>query len=319
MKLYLIILFVFLIACESVPLYEQKYNMAVNTWKQGNRNEAITLLQEALQENPDFYEGRLELGSYYFQQKKYKEAAAQYEAAVEIAPQDPNPWILAGESYLELARSIEYTDIEERSQKFLTGQNKFSNALRLDGISKEDKFRATLGKGICQLYRTLKEDAREYIGDALRMKPNDVVAQFYNAVMLEQQLGPNKKSLEKYKEVLEKEEKKRNNSEGAEPLHLEALQNIGDSFCKLNLTSSAYDYYKDFLNYGGKNKNIQEFVSTENNRRQAEESRRQAEEVKNNKVEETVMICPACERFGKKGQTVCEFDGTDLIIFQDKK
>lgn len=290
--IYILIIVLILSACQSTPLYEQKYQMATNAWEQGNKNEAITLLNESLQENPEFYEGRMELASYFHQLRQYKKAAEQYELCIELSPQDPTSWILGGESYLELARTID--DNEERSKTFLDAQHKFSNALNLQNLSKEGKFRATLGKGICLLQRTLKEDAREYIEDALRMQPNDISAKFYDAMLREHQLGPNQKSLDVYEKVLI-----------WKPDHLEALQQMGDVFKKLGLHQKAFDYYKKFLNLGGQSANIQEWINAESSKMQANQGEPQEKEV--------IMVCPSCGRFGKKGQKTCDFDDTELV------
>ncbi len=291
-KLLILCIVIFLWACGSVPVYEQKYQEGISAWEQGNKKEAIVLLNESLADNPQYYPARMELGNYHRELQEYEQAAKDYEAAIELAAQESDPWILAGESYLQVGRSIE--DPEEYQKVFLTAQYKFSKALELPKLGSENKFRATLGKGICLLKRTLTEDAREYLGKALEEQPNDIEAKFYNAVLKEQQVGPNKASMEIYEKVI-----------AANSKHVEALKQMGDLFKKLGHTNQAHEYYSRFLNAGGKSASIQEWVIEQDKVWQA------ANAVPREK--ETIMICPDCGRIGKKGQKVCDFDGSDLI------
>lgn len=285
---FILALSIILMACETIPEYEQKYQLAVDSWKQGNKAEAVQYLHESVDLNPDYYEAWLQLGNYQADQQQWEEAAKAYEAAIPLQEQDPEPLLGAGESYIEVGRSLE--EEESKQKTFLTAQHNFSKVLDLGRLSEDDKFRATLGKGICLLTRTLVEDSRSYLQEALEMRPDSYTARFYEAMFRESQLGPNKKSLEVYEKILV-----------WKPDHLEALRQLGNVYRKLEQKNLAYNYYQKFFDNGGKSTSIKDWMD------------KNPPITTTSSEPEYLMVCPECGRIGKKGQTVCDSDGAELI------
>lgn len=290
----LTLLAIVLVACETLPPEVQKYQQAISSWRQENRLAAVQFLKDALDINPEYFEAWMELGNYQSAQKNWKESVGAYESAGKLHDQEPGPWIALGENYIEIAKSLE--NEEERNKTFLTAQYNFSKALEIPNLSQDDKFRATLGKGICLLNRTLVEESRTYLQDALKMEPDNYSARFYEAAFREHEIGPNKKSLETYEKILI-----------WKPDHLEALKQIGGLYAQLKKNTLAYDYYQKFLDNGGQSSAVKQWIA------EHPITTPTASPTSMTPQPTYLMICPECGRIGKEGETVCNKDGANLV------
>ena len=292
-KLWLMIsILSILTSCQSVStLSKTKYQEALSAWEKGQKENAVAFMEEAIQNSPRYYEAHIQLGNFYRDMNDYENSLAQYDLAIKLAPSDPEGWLSTGETCVRWGRFLKG---EKKLSIYLKGQYHFSKVLGFKQVSEEEEFRATLGKGICLLNRTLTEDARKYLNEALALNEDDIDAIFYNAVLREQEMGPNKKSMDTYEEVLERK-----------PDHLDALKKMGDLFKALGMNQKGLDYYKKFIEAGGSSSDIDQWV--------ADQERLAAEQNDVPQQAEIIMVCPECGRIGKQGQTICDFDGTELI------
>lgn len=293
--LFLLLLSFLLVSCQSVSnLAKEKYTQSLDAWEKGQKKEAISLISEAIQASPNYYDAHVQLGNFYSQSNEHAKAAEEYETAIQLDDSDHNIYLALGDTCIALAREEES---EEQAKRYLRGQYAFSRVLEFKRLPLDDKFRATLGKGVCLLYRTLTEDARRYIHEAAQLKPDHIDSIFYTAALREQEMGANKKSMQTYETVLQKK-----------PNHLEALKWMGDLFKKIGLPGKALDYYQQFLAKGGRSTSIKEWVS---------EQEKATVAAGPTTAKEIVMVCRECGRIGKQGQQVCDFDGADLLAQDD--
>ncbi len=271
----------------------------MDAWESGQREEAIDLVSEAIQHSPEFYDARIQLGKFHKESKNYKKAVEVFEKAIDKSPEKPAAFLGAGDAYLLIAKQQE--DPDEAEKTYLKSQYKFSQVLELLEISQEDRFSACLGKSICLLQRTLTEDSRNFLKKALSLEPDNIDARFYEAKLHEIGIGPNKKSLDQYSKILAKK-----------PNHLEALLAMGDMFVKINNTDNAIYYYQSFIDKGGVSKRVKEWLASNVKVPVAtEEAQVQPQKPA---PPSRVKICNECGRIAKQDDTVCPFDGGDLVV-----
>ena len=277
---------VLITACVSVSeTAKQKYRQGTTLWDQGDKQQAISFLQQAVTDSPEYFDAYAKLGEYHFANGNYQNAAVALEKAAELNDRDPAVVILLGQSYLQ-------------AKEYLKGQHRFSQAMNLKELTEDQKFQAHLGKGICKLYLTLYEDAQEYLQKALSMRPNDSEAIFNSALLREKQMGPNAGTMSDYKKVLTKK-----------PKHLNALQRIGDSLRNLEQHQKAIEYYRQYLAAGGQDDGIKDYIKERENRRKIVEQSGGIKVTEDKKL----FVCPQCGRIYKQGQGICDYDGSPLV------
>ncbi|NUM34329.1 MAG: tetratricopeptide repeat protein [Candidatus Brocadiae bacterium] len=308
MKITLVLLLClsFLISCQSVSSFSRKKQQeALEAWENGQKEDAISLMSEAIKHSPEFYDARIQLGNFHQESKNYSQAIDTFEKAIAKAPEKPAAFLGAGKTYLKMAKMKE--DGDEAEKIYRKGQHNFSQVLDLQEINEDDRFHAVLGKGICLLERTLTEDSRRFLEQALKWQPDNLEVRFYNARLHEIGIGPNKKSLDQYNKILAKK-----------PDHLDALLCMGDMFVKINNTENAIYYYQTFIDKGGASRRVKEWLSA-NVRKPVETEVSAVESVPVKKIAppSRVKTCVECGRLAKQDDTVCPFDGGDLVIQDD--
>lgn len=118
--------------------------------------EAFQIYRQLLKERPDLWEVRLKLATGLFRQKEFGLAARQLEVLVQIRPDHPGVWTLAGNNALEQG---EYAQAQMAFQKVLTlGEDRSTILLSLGEIA---RLRGRPWKGA------------NYLDWALILKPGD--------------------------------------------------------------------------------------------------------------------------------------------------
>ena len=297
--LYFLILLV-ISGCQSTS-EKANYELAVQAWDQGRKQEAIEFLKAEIRENPKSYRAYLKLAEYYRANQEHEKAILIYDKASTVEPQNPEAKLSSGETYLEKARIT--PDVNSQQDLHLQGQHHFTKVLEFENLTEKQQFRALLGKGICLFHRSLVEDATPYMVKAASLNPGHEEVLFYTAAIKEAQLGANKTSIQSYEAVLAKN-----------PNHLPTLQQMGKMYQKLGYQQKALEKYQQFLNAGGQNSEIGNWVAMQT-KPQPPPTTTTAEVPTPAlaQAEEIVMVCPVCGRCGELGQKNCKFDDAELI------
>jgi tetratricopeptide (TPR) repeat protein len=166
---------------------------------QGNADpeKILANLDRALKLQPDLVVARSSRGSFYYQQGRFAEAAADLEAATALRPSDPVILDRLGQTYLSLERTADAVRVLRRAAELAPGDSKtqlhFARALADAGLTAEskaamDRFRQlgpAVNKGVPAglvdyLSMTPEQQHADYavrVEKAAREKPDDVAAQ----------------------------------------------------------------------------------------------------------------------------------------------
>ncbi len=119
------------------------YGEAIGFLENGNRAEGIALLERALVLAPDYYEALNRLGVEYFAERRYRDAEAVLERAVDLNRNDPIPLMNLGVLHFQEGRELEDRESEgtrtgadgDSSTSFQRAVEAFEATLRLDPTS----------------------------------------------------------------------------------------------------------------------------------------------------------------------------------------
>jgi len=287
---------------------QQNYENGLIAWKRGNEQEAILLLNTAVNSAPQYYEAHLKLGEFYYKTKAYPEAISSLEQANRLNSHKHVGYVLQGKAYIALQQYPEAVDVLNKAisldgqhaesrillgkaylkqKKYLEAQYQYSQTLKFPKLKKAQSFQAYLGKGICKLELKLTQDAEKYLAEALSLQPKDPDAIFYNGYLSELQMGgPNLQSRKAYERVL-----------SIVPHHLQSLRHLGRMWQELGRNSKAARLYEKFLSKGGQSKHVEDFMK---------------QSPATGGDEDSLMVCPECGRFGRVGEEICDYDGALL-------
>jgi tetratricopeptide (TPR) repeat protein len=79
------------------------FNQAIESQQTGQQAHALTLLQEAIELDPELKEAYNSLGNLYYQQQRYHQAITMYQKALAIDPDYAKAHNNLGSTYLQLA------------------------------------------------------------------------------------------------------------------------------------------------------------------------------------------------------------------------
>jgi hypothetical protein len=79
---------------------------------------------------------------------------------------------------------------------------------------------------------------------------------------------------------------------------------MGDAFNEKELTENTREYYERFLKAGGQSKLIKKWL---------EDHPVATDDAGKKGKKEVIMVCPECGSLGKKGLSVCNRDGAELV------
>lgn len=293
-----------LVSCGS-DAEKNNYDFAVQALQENKQEEAVRFLIADLQENPNSYRSHLKLAECYQNLGQYEKAIRVLDKARVLEPDNPEAWLTSAETYIKMAQAA--TDQETRNALYLQGQNQFSKVLELPNLTEEQQANANLGKGICLIRRTLFEDAQKYIQIAVSLKPNDPEVLYYNGLIKQAQLGPNKMSLKSYEAVL-----------NHNPKHLATLQELTGVYRFLGYNQKALEYGQKYLSAGGQDTIMANWVAAETKPAPVVPTTSASPTTTTPAptpplVSQVVMICPMCGRCGQVGQTTCAVDGSPLM------
>ena len=287
-KLIMIVVSVVLMtACVSISEgAKSKYGQGITLWEQGEKQQAISVMQQAIDDSPEYYDAYVKLGEFYFTNGSYQKAISVLDKAIALNDSGAAAMVLMGRSYLQ-------------SKQYLKSQKYFSMTLKLEALDEEHKFQAYLGKGICKLYLTLYEDAQEYLQKALTMRPGDNEAVFHNALLREKQMGPNAKTMSEYKIVL-----------ANKPEHAGALLHLAETMKNLEQHQKAVEYYHRYLKAGGDDDGIKTYLKEREIQSKIVQQQSGGTKISEDKK---LYVCPQCHRIYKQGQGICDYDGSPLV------
>lgn len=110
---------------------KEYFNAGLTLSKEGNDSLATIEYKKAIEENPEFVDARINLGSIYFKQTKYSEAEAEFKKASEIAADNPDIWANLGRAYYKQKK---YIESEESYRKALSLDKAYYEAYKDLGL-----------------------------------------------------------------------------------------------------------------------------------------------------------------------------------------
>ncbi|BBM83911.1 hypothetical protein [Candidatus Uabimicrobium amorphum] len=225
-----------IIGCSSVSKKAQaNYDQAINEWNDGNYNDPIILLEEAVADSPKFLDAHLKLAEYKVYRSQTHGALESIDKALALDNSIPQPFILRGKALVQLEENLK-------------AQGEYNKALKLEP-STEQKFEIYLGKAIAKINLGLHEDAQTYIDKAKKVSPDSRRIIYLNALLREKKMGPNSLTIKEYKQVL-----------GQDPTDTDVLKSIGDTWRQLDVPNKAIKHYKEYLAAGGKSPEVKQYL-----------------------------------------------------------
>ena len=235
-KLSIILLLALCTACSSVSQKARaNYDQAINEWNNGNYNEPIFLLEEAVADSPKFLDAHLKLAEYKIYSNQSLGAMDNIDKAIALDGTLPQSFILRGQALVQLEENLK-------------AQGQYNKALELSP-SIEQKFEIYLGKAIAKINLGLYEDAQTYIDKAKDVSPDNDRIVYLNALLREKKIGPNSLTIKEYKQVLRKS-----------PSDPQVLKSMGDTWKQLEVSDKAIQYYKKYLEAGGKSSDVKQYL-----------------------------------------------------------
>ena len=135
------------------------YIQAVELYKKGDRDQAISELIEATRKNPSLIMPRIMLGDMYRDEGKYDDAVKQMERVTRMDPYYSSNWYKLGVGY-------------QLAQKIQDATASYQKALDL----KPADAKSHMNLGLIQLYNGDKDKALEYAKKATELDPRNAAA-----------------------------------------------------------------------------------------------------------------------------------------------
>ncbi len=165
------LVFISLVLLTSQSLYAQskeqiqKYEQAITLINQNKGSQGTALLEEIIEENPDYEEARYALSYYAMQQGKYQNALHEYQYLLRQNPKNHELYLYRGQAYLLLGLFAEAEEDYLIAYQIDSTQIDVSNAL-----------------GTLYYWMELPEDAIHYFSKSILKDPKDALAYYYRAL-----------------------------------------------------------------------------------------------------------------------------------------
>jgi tetratricopeptide (TPR) repeat protein len=203
---------------ENTILAKESFNAAIESMKSGDTTQTIGLYNAAITSNPEFTDAYLNLGSIYFAQNKYGDAATNFKKVTELTPNDP----------------IGFSNLG----KVLVAQKKNADAIAaFEGALTADAAYGEANKELGKLYYSAKEydKAITSLENFIKLDTNDHYAYYLLAAAYKKTENHNK-AVENYKAAI-----------NLQSNHFESIRNLANLYRERELFSEAITYYKRAL------------------------------------------------------------------------
>lgn len=200
---------------EQTILAKESFNAAIESVKGGDTVQAISLYNAAISSDPGFTNAYLNLGSIYFAQKKYSDAATNFKKVTELTPDDPLGFSNLG--------------------KVLMAQKKKADAIAaFEGALAADAAFGEANKELGKLYYSAKEydKAVTSLENFIKINATDYYAHYLLAAAYKKTNNINK-AVENYKAAINL----RSN-------HFESIRNLANLYRERERFSEAITYYQ---------------------------------------------------------------------------
>ncbi len=201
-------------------LSEARSNLSIALHGQGQNEDALEQLKQALDNNPNDPSVHRELGRAYFKRKDYTLAQRSILRSLELDPEEPDTYVLHAEVYAA-------------QEQYRKARESLDEALRLD--PKHAYAQIRLGHLFCTLenYQAAIRAYREakHLDDtAFRLEANYWIANCYS------ELGWTDRAVQAYQDVL-----------ADQPASFIAAYNLGQLYAQEQKFSQAIDYFKQAI------------------------------------------------------------------------
>jgi tetratricopeptide (TPR) repeat protein len=286
---------------------ESNFTLGVRAMESNDYTAAADYLEKAVKEKPNDWEPLVKLGDTYVKLNRPENAKEAYTKVTQIVAKQSENENAKVSLPLLLAGGQAHLYLQDYYKAFYC----FREAVK----KKSSDYDANWGAGYCKFQLEVYQEAKLFFEVCHELQPENLDVMFYLARSTQKaERGVTKKVVEWYE---------KNAVAGPK----EASLYLGDIYRHSDYANRAMEQYEHYLSKGGTlDKHTAEWLEQQKAKiaeqgkkenaatvaKMADNTVVETAPVKTAPVKETLKVCPKCGRLGDKNAEICEFDGETL-------